>query len=120
MAVKMIVTTSDNVEGIPIAEYLGVVRGVSVRIPTLSQGFAALGQALSGNRLAGIELYAEVCETARAEAYRIMVDEAKKLEADAIVGVRYDSAPINIEEALTEVLAYGTAVKLKLEVALPV
>src|SRR5258708_27321503 len=109
--IHIIVTTGDTVDGARIAEYLGIVRGISVRVPTFSQGFKALGNALSGNFQAGAEMYAEVCETARVEAYKRMVKHARELEADAIIAMRYDAT--DIAEKCTEVLAYGTAVKLK-------
>ncbi len=118
MSARMIVTTSDAVDGARIAEYLGVVRGIAVRVPTLSQGFQALGNALSGNLQAGAEMYAEVCETARSEAFKRMVTHARELEADAIIAMRYDAT--DVAERATEVLAYGTAVKLKYPEAVPV
>jgi uncharacterized protein YbjQ (UPF0145 family) len=114
----IIVTTGDTVDGARIAEYLGIVRGISVRVPTLTQGFQALGNVLSGNFQAGAEMYAEVCETARADAYKRMVKHARDLEADAIIAMRYDAT--DVAEKCTEVLAYGTAVKLKYPEALPV
>jgi uncharacterized protein YbjQ (UPF0145 family) len=117
MATKLIVTTSDAVEGYPVAEYLGVVRGLVVRVPTISQGFQALGSALSGNFQAGAEMYAEVCETARGQAYKRMVEHARELGADAVIAMRYDATDVG--ESATEVLAYGTAVKLKFPDALP-
>jgi uncharacterized protein YbjQ (UPF0145 family) len=114
----LIVTTGDAIEGLPVVDYLGVVRGLVVRVPTLGQGFQALGSALSGNLQAGAEMYAEVCETARAQAYRRMVEHARELGADAIIAMRYDAT--HVGESATEVLAYGTAVKLKFPEALPV
>jgi uncharacterized protein YbjQ (UPF0145 family) len=103
----MIVTTGNDVAGNTIAGYLGIVRGIVVRAPTLSQGFAAGLQRIAGGN---IEAYAEVCETARRQAYNRMVQEAVQLGADAIVAVRYDAT--EFAEGVTEVLAYGTAVKL--------
>jgi uncharacterized protein YbjQ (UPF0145 family) len=114
----IIVTTGDAIDGARIGEYLGIVRGIAVRVPTISQGFQALGSALSGNFQAGAEMYAEVCETARAEAYKRMVKHARELEADAIIAMRYDAT--DVAEKATEVLAYGTAVKLKYPQVTPV
>jgi uncharacterized protein YbjQ (UPF0145 family) len=114
----IIVTTGDTVDGARIAAYLGIVRGIAVRVPTLSQGFQALGSALSGNLQAGAEMYAEVCETARAEAFQRMVKHARELEADAIIAMRYDAT--DVADRATEVLAYGTAVKLRYPEAVPV
>jgi uncharacterized protein YbjQ (UPF0145 family) len=111
MADKLIVTTGNTVEGARIVDYLGVVRGLVVRVPTLRQGFQALGNALSGNLQAGADMYAEVCETARGQAYQRMVDHARELGADAVIAMRYDATDVG--ESATEVLAYGTAVKIR-------
>jgi uncharacterized protein YbjQ (UPF0145 family) len=117
MKTKLIVTTTNSVKGYRIGEYLGVVQGIAVRVPTLSQGFQALGSALSGNLQAGAEMYAQLCETARIQAYRHMVAQAGELGADAIVGMRYDAT--EVRESATEIFAYGTAVKLDIPAAVP-
>jgi uncharacterized protein YbjQ (UPF0145 family) len=51
-----------------------------------------------------------VCEAARHEAYKLMLEHAQELGADAIVGMRYDAT--EFAQGATEVLAYGTAVRL--------
>src|SRR4051812_22208499 len=110
MASAVIVTTSDFIEGRRVAEYLGVLRGVAIRVPTMRQGFQTLGNVLSGNLQAGIDLYAELCETARGQAYQKLSDRAHELGADAVIAMRYDTSDIG--ETAAEVVAYGTAVKL--------
>lgn len=103
----MIVTTGNDVAGHEITQYLGVVRGIVVRSPSIAQGFfGGLKQIVGGN----IESYAEVCEQAREEAFRRMEMHARRLGADALIGVRYDATEFS--PSVTEVLAYGTAVKL--------
>ena len=103
----MITTTGNDVSGSIVTEYLGIVRGIVVRSPTIGQGMlGGLKQLVGGN----IESYAQVCETAREEAYRRMVQQARERGADAIVGMRYDAT--EFAPGVTEVLAYGTAVKL--------
>ena len=103
----MIVTTGNEVTGYSISSYIGIVRGIVVRSPSIAQGFlGGLKQLVGGN----IESYAAVCETAREEAYRRMVKHAKEKGADAIIGMRYDATEFS--ENVTEVLAYGTAVQL--------
>ena len=57
-----------------------------------------------------IESYAEVCEAARQEAYQRMILHAQEKGADAIIAMRYDAT--DFAPGVTEVLAYGTAVKL--------
>jgi uncharacterized protein YbjQ (UPF0145 family) len=103
----MIVTTGNEVEGRPIAKYVGIVRGIVVRSPSIAQGFlGGLKSIVGGN----IESYATVCEEARVEAYRRMVKHAEEKGADAIIGMRYDAT--EFAQGVTEVLAYGTAVQL--------
>jgi uncharacterized protein YbjQ (UPF0145 family) len=103
----MIVTTGNEVAGHSIADYLGIVRGIVVRSPTLGQGFlGGLQQMVGGN----IDSYAEVCEAAREDAYERMVQHAQERGADAVIGMRYDATEFG--QGVTEVLAYGTAVKL--------
>ena len=103
----MIATTGNEIIGFGIAEYLGIVRGIVVRSPTISQGLlGGLKQIVGGNN----EQYAAVCETAREEAYERMVEHAEERGADAIISMRYDAT--EFAQGCTEVLAYGTAVKL--------
>jgi uncharacterized protein YbjQ (UPF0145 family) len=103
----MIVTTGNDVAGHTIAQYLGVVRGIVVRSPSIAQGFfGGLKSMVGGN----IEAFAEVCEAARGEAFKRMVQHAEEIHADAIIAMRYDATEFS--ERATEVLAYGTAVKL--------
>ena len=103
----MIVTSGNEVTGHSIASYVGIVRGIVVRSPNIAQGLlGGLKQIIGGN----IESYAEVCEDAREEAYRRMVQHAQERGADAVIGMRYDAT--EFAQGVTEVLAYGTAVKL--------
>src|SRR6476646_484352 len=103
----MIVTTANEIVGYPIEKYLGIVRGIVVRSPSIAQGFlGGLKQIVGGN----IEAYAQVCETARKEAFQRMVAHAEDKGANAVIGMRYDATEFT--SGVTEVLAYGTAVKL--------
>jgi uncharacterized protein YbjQ (UPF0145 family) len=103
----MITTTGNDVNGHVISDYLGIVRGIVVRSPTIGQGMlGGLKQIIGGN----IESYATVCETAREEAYERMVQHAAERDADAVIAMRYDAT--EFAQGVTEVLAYGTAVKL--------
>jgi uncharacterized protein YbjQ (UPF0145 family) len=104
----MIVTTGNEVAGHTISQYLGVVRGIVVRSPSIAQGFlGGLKQIVGGN----IESYAEVCEVARQEAFNRMVQHAEEVGADGVIAMRYDATEFT--QSATEVLAYGTAVQLK-------
>lgn len=103
----MIVTTGNEVEMGKIAQYLGVVRGIVVRSPSIGQGImGGLKSIVGGN----IEEFAQVCESARMDAFNRMVAHAQAMGADAIIGMRYDATEFS--QTATEVLAYGTAVKL--------
>ena len=105
---KVIVTTANEIEGRRIAEYLGIVRGIVVRSPGFGRSFTGAFAAIGGGNIREFE---EVCEEARAEAHGRMMDHAREREADAIIAMRYDAT--EFQQGITEVLAYGTAVKLE-------
>jgi uncharacterized protein YbjQ (UPF0145 family) len=103
----MLVTTGFDVPGHHVESILGVVRGIVVRSPGIAQGLmGGLRQLVGGN----IIEYVQVCERARSDAYEIMVQHAEGIGADAIIGMRYDAT--EFAPSTTEVLAYGTAVRL--------
>ncbi len=103
----MIVTTGMDVEGAKVAQYLGVVRGIVVRATGIGAGFIGGLKSLGGGN---IEEWSRVCEAARQDAFGRMVQHAQEIGADAIIAMRYDATEFN--QGATEVLAYGTAVKL--------
>jgi uncharacterized protein YbjQ (UPF0145 family) len=103
----MIVTTGLNVEGKQVLEYLGVVRGIVVRATGIGRGIVGGIKSLAGGN---IEEWSVVCEAARMEAFNRMVQHAHDVGADAIIGMRYDATEFS--QGATEVLAYGTAVRL--------
>lgn len=95
----MIVTTGNDVAGHTISNYLGLVRGIVVRSPTIGQGIlGGLKRIVGGN----IESYAQVCEKARVEALDRMIQHAEEIDAHAIIGMRYDAT--EFAEGVTEVL----------------
>ncbi|HQX54724.1 MAG TPA: YbjQ family protein [Pyrinomonadaceae bacterium] len=103
----MIVTTGFDIQGKQVSQYLGVVRGIVVRATGLGRGIVGGIKALAGGN---IEEWSVVCEAARMEAFNRMVKHAHEIGADAVIGMRYDATEFG--QASTEVLAYGTAVKL--------
>ena len=106
----MFVTTTFTIEGYEIVEYKGVVRGIIVRAPTIAQGIVGgLKNILGGT----IGAYTQMCEQAREQAYRLMLEHAQAMGANAIVGVRYDASEVVSKGSATEVLCYGTAVVLR-------
>lgn len=107
MSNSIIVTTTNDISGANITAYLGVVRGLVVRTPNIGASIlGGLKSLLGGN----ISQYSTVCEAARQQAFDLMVEHAQQAGADAIIGMRYDAT--EFAQGATEVLAYGTAVKL--------
>jgi len=103
----MFATTGNDVDGYVVAEYFGVVRGIVVRSPNIAQGFiGGLSQIFGGN----IQAYVQVCERARNDAYALMIQHAQAVGANGIIAVRYDAT--EFAPSVTEVLCYGTAVRL--------
>jgi uncharacterized protein YbjQ (UPF0145 family) len=103
----MLLYTVENLPGIEY-EAIGLVRGSIVQTKHIGKDIWAHIKQIFGGE---INVYTEMINEARAIATGRMIDEAKKLEADAIVCVRFVTAPIM--QNASEVLAYGTAVKLK-------
>ena len=101
----MLVTTSTNLEGYKVTQQLGLVRGITVRSRSLLGNLAGAFQTLMGGN---ISVYTELCETARSEAYELLVRHAQQAGANAIINMRYDAN--EVMQGVTEVLAYGTAV----------
>jgi len=106
------VTTTFTIEGFRIQRYLGIVRGITVRSPTIAQGFMGGLKSIVGGRIGA---YTEMCEQARQQAYDLIIDHAVAIGANAIVGLRYDASEVT--QKGTEVLCYGTAVVIEPEVA---
>ena len=108
MSNRVAVTTGNQLEGYEVSEYLGVVRGIVVRAQTIGQGIRGAFSSIFGGN---IKAYEEVCEQARSEAYQRMVEHAAERGADAVIAMRYDAT--EFASGVTEVLAYGTAVRLR-------
>lgn len=102
--VKM-VTTAFELPGHRTKECLGIVRGIVVRSRSIFGNIGAAIQSLFGGN---ITLYTNLCEKARADAFRLIREQAWDLGANAIIGMRYDAN--EVASGITEVLAYGTAV----------
>ena len=105
---SILTSTTFEVPGYRIRENLGVVRGIVVRSRSLVGTIGAGLQTLIGGN---ITLWTELCEQTREEAFTIMVRNAERLGANAIIGIRYDST--EVAAGATEVLAYGTAVRVE-------
>ncbi len=92
----MLVATTNDLAGYRVTAHIGMVRGVTVR-----------SRSVVGN----LTIYTELAEHARQEAYDLMVAHAQRAGADAVIGMRYDAN--EIMDGITEVLCYGTAVKVE-------
>lgn len=101
-------TTSFGFEGYAIKEYLGVVRGITVRSRSIVGNIRGGLQSLVGGE---ITVYTELCEKTRQEAFKLLLLHAEEVGANAIIGICYDAN--EIMQGVTEVLCYGTAVKVE-------
>ena len=104
----MIISTIDEVPDKQIAEILGIARGSTVRAKNIGKDiFAGFKNIIGGE----IHEYTKLQADSREEAIKRMVDDAEKLGADAIIGVRLTTSMVT--QGAAEILAYGTAVKIK-------
>lgn len=104
----MILVNTDFVDGREIAETLSLVKGSTIRTKNMAQDIIAVFRHLVGGE---VKEYTHMIEEARKIAISRMVKEAEKLEADAIVNIRFSTAAVM--QGAAEIVAYGTAVKLK-------
>jgi len=98
-------TTAFSLDGYRTTKTLGVVRGVTVRSRSILGTIGASLQTLVGGN---ITLLTELCEKTRADAFELLLQQARALGANAVVGLRYDAT--EVMDGVTEVLCYGTAV----------
>lgn len=104
----MIIATTENIAGKSIGKTLGIVKGQVVQTKHVGSDIAAGLKTLVGGEVKG---YTDMLNRAREIATERMVKEAEKIGADAIVSVRYGSS--TVMGGASEMLAYGTAVKVK-------
>ena len=104
----MILTTTNLIPGREITEIAGVVRGSTVRTKSVGRDIMASLKNLVGGE---IEEYTQLQADAREQAIQRMIEDAVKLNADAIIGIRIATAMVT--RGAAEILAYGTAVKIK-------
>jgi len=101
----MLVTTANDLPGYRIVRQLGVVRGIVVRSRSVVGNIGAAVQIFFGGN---ISVYTKLAEQTRREAYEALIAEAEEHGANAILAMRFDAN--ELASAVTEVLAYGTAV----------
>ena len=105
---QMIYTNTPDVPGREIEEILGVITGNVVQSRHVGRDIGAALKTIVGGE---IKSYSDMLTEARQTAISRMVQEAQKLDADAVVNIRF--ATSSIMSGSAEILAYGTAVKLK-------
>ncbi len=103
----MLIVNIDYIPGKEL-EILGIVKGSMVQSKNIGKDILSGLKTMVGGELTS---YTEMMNEARAIASKRMTEEAKKLEADAIINVRYATSAI--VQGSAEVMAYGTAVKFK-------
>ena len=102
----MILSTTETIANEQISEVLGIAKGSTVRARNIGRDFfAGLKNIIGGE----ISEYTNLLNTAREEATQRMIDDAKRMGADAIVNVRISTSAVM--QGASEILAYGTAVK---------
>lgn len=102
------VTMAHEIPGREVAEILGICRGSVVKARFFVRDiFASIRNLLGGE----VNEYSELLEESREEAFKRMMKSAQEMGADAVIGFRFSTSAIM--EGSSEILAYGTAVKLK-------
>jgi uncharacterized protein YbjQ (UPF0145 family) len=101
-------STGFDLPGYRIVAGLGVVRGVVVRSRSV---FGTIGAGLQTLLGGNISLFTELAERTRQQAFDTMLVQADMAGADAVIGIRYDAN--ELMQGVTEVLCYGTAVRVK-------
>ena len=104
----VLVTTTFELPGYQVVNYLGIVRGITVRSRGVAGQFVAGLQQLVGGQIGA---YVEMCEHAREEALQYLLTHARERGANAVLAMRYDATELG--PGVTEVLAYGTAVVIQ-------
>ncbi|MCK4247769.1 MAG: YbjQ family protein [Methanomicrobia archaeon] len=104
----MIVVNTDFVPGREIVEVLGLVKANTIRAKHIGKDIMAGLRNIVGGELTE---YTEMLSESREEALQRMIKQAEKLNADAVINVRFMTS--SVAQGAAEMLVYGTAVRLK-------
>ena len=104
----MIIVNTEEITGREIKEVLGLVRGNTIRARHIGNDIMAGLRNIIGGE---VKEYTQMISEAREDALKRMIEEAEKLNADAVVNIRFTTS--QVMGGAAEILAYGTAVKLK-------
>ena len=105
---EILTTTTFEISGKKITKTLGVAKGNTIRARNIGRDIGAGLKNIIGGE---IKSYTQMTTQAREEAFNRMINEAIKMGADAVIGIRFSTSMIM--QGAAEMLAYGTAVKLK-------
>jgi len=108
MKKEIILSTTTEIPGKKVSEILGIVKGNTVRARNIGRDIGAGFKSLVGGE---IKTYTEMISQSREEAHNRMINQALELGADGVINVRFMTSMIM--QGAAEMLAYGTAVKLK-------
>ena len=104
----MLISNTDFITGREIDEVIDIARGSTVRARNLGRDiFAGLKNLIGGE----ISEYTKLMADSREQAIQRMIGDAETLNADAVINVRFTTSMVM--QGCSEILAYGTAVKLK-------
>jgi len=104
----MLITTTNDLPGYEITEVLDIARGSTVRARHIGRDISAVFKSIVGGEIAE---YTKLMVNAREQAIDRMIADAESLDADAIVNVRFMTSMVL--QGASEILAYGTAVRVK-------
>ena len=105
----MVISTTENIPNKEVIEILGIARGSTVRARNVGRDIFAVVKNIVGGEM--VSEYTKLQADSREQALQRMKDDATKLNADAIINVRFTTSMIM--QGVAEILVYGTAVKFK-------
>ncbi len=104
----MIVVTTETIPGQEIETTLGIVRGSTVRARNIGRDiFAGFKNIVGGE----ISEYTKLLADAREQSMQRMIEDAQRMGATGVVNLRFTTS--QVMQGAAEILAYGTAVRLK-------
>ncbi|MDQ3190915.1 MAG: YbjQ family protein [Bacteroidota bacterium] len=104
----MLITNTETISGREIDLTIGLVKGSTVRARNIGRDIFAGLKTIIGGEITG---YTKLLNDSREEALKRLIKEAESLKADAVVNLRFTTS--TVMDGCSEILAYGTAVKLK-------
>jgi len=110
MIAHSMTTTAFQLPGYRIVQNYGLVRGILVRSRSIVGSIGGALQTLVGGN---ISLFTDLCERTRQDTFDQMLQHAEMLGANSVIGIRYDAT--EMMQGVSEILIYGTAVRVERE-----